>query len=111
MAIIENKNRRRHQRVEAYNDPMDTVEHIILLEKFRCERYFYDSVVSALEKMRPFLIRGEEYTWQELLGDEFWSDMPGLPIHLACLCLKHLAQRPDAPFSLHDNCIPYFRLK
>ena len=112
MAIIyENKNRRRHQRGEAYNDPMDTVEHVILLEKFRCERYFYDSVVSAFERMRPFLIRGEEYTWQELLGEEHWSDMVGLPSHLACLCLKHMADQPDAPFSLHDYGVAYFRIR
>jgi len=75
--------------------PMHTDDTMIVLGKFKVDSWLFESVQSHLDAILPHLLKGHDYTAQELLGEDFMADM-AMPRHLATLCLKHLATLPDA---------------
>jgi len=98
MAITFDNNSNRHsQRGDREDiDPMGADGMTILFEKYQVHSCDFDMVAAQFEKIRPFLLRDTYYTWQDLLGEEFWSDMPSMPTHLASICLQHIAAQPGS---------------
>lgn len=81
---------------------MHTDDTMIVLDKFKIDTWLFESVQSRLVAILPYLIQGHDYTVQELLGENFMSDM-AMPRHLPTLCLKHLATQPDAALIEQPN--------
>ena len=77
-------------------DSMGAENMTILFDKYQVHLCDLDMVASQLEKIRPFLLRDTYYTWQDLLGEEFGSVMPGMPTHLASIILQHIAAQPGS---------------
>lgn len=97
----------------ATNGPLHSEDFIILLGKFRVDTWLYESVQGRLDAILPHLLKGHDYTSQELLGEDFLADM-AMPRHLATLCLQHLAQQPGSPVSVMPltGCdTTYFEIK
>jgi|GEM_PF-6289619 len=80
-------------------DSMNPNDVMILLDKFKVDTWLFESVTSHFNEMLPYLLKDSEYTWQELLGEDFWADLT-VPRHLPSLCLKHLAQQPGSQLSV-----------
>ena len=76
------------------NGDHDT-ERTIVLHKFKVDAILLESVQNRLNEMLPYLLQDGVYTWQEILGEDFWLDM-AMPRHLPMLCLRHLAQQPGS---------------
>lgn len=83
--------------------PMDPQDFTLVLNKFKIDTWLVESVQAHFDEILPYLLQGSEYTWQELLGEDFFADVT-MPRHLAMLCLKHLATLPDA--ALIDRSYP-----
>lgn len=83
--------------------PMHSQDTVIVLDKFKVDTWLYESVQARLNEILPYLLKDRDYTWQELLGEDFLADM-AMPRNLATLCLKHLAALPDA--ALIDQSYP-----
>ena len=94
--IEQNSNRHSHRGDREDIDPMGAEGMTILFDKYRVEPFELHMVASQFEKIRPFLVPNTYYTWQDLLGEEFWSDMPSMPTHLASICLQHIAAQPGS---------------
>ncbi len=81
------------------NSPTSSLMHsqdfTIVLNKFKIDTWLLESVKSNLDAILPYLLQDRDYKWQELLGEDYMADTT-MPIHLATLCLKHLATLPDA---------------
>ena len=108
-----NSNSNRHSNNRRTECSMVTEDPMILLDKFLVDASILESVESQLKKMYPYLLPANDYTWQELLGEDFWADMPDLPIHLAGICLKHLAEQPSAQLTaspFKDGGVTYFQI-
>jgi hypothetical protein len=116
MAIIfdNNSNHRSRQRDHADNDSMDCLRKTIMFGKFRVDHMYPDLVALQLEKVRPFLLRDTYYTCQDLLGEEFGSDLPDFPSHLICVCLQHIAAQPETQLKVlpsRGGEPTYFRIR
>jgi len=94
-----NINRRRYGHDDTLDIAIGSEPQMVLLDKFKVESWCFESVVSQLESTLPILLRETDYTWQDLLGEDFWVDMCGLPSHLPSICLQHFAQQPDSPLT------------
>ena len=104
MSILTVNTRRTGQpRGVATTSPMHPQDFMILLGKFKVDSWLLESVQARLNEILPYLLKGRDYTWQELLGEDFLADMV-MPRNLATLCLKHLAALPDA--ALIDQSYP-----
>jgi hypothetical protein len=69
---------------------------VVILNKFNVDTLFLEMVRSQFEEMLPFLMIGRDYSWQELLGEDFMADLSGLPKSLASLSLLHISEQPEA---------------
>ena len=78
---------------------MQSQDFTIVLCKFKVEAWLLESVQAHFDEILPYLLQGSEYTWQELLGEDFFADV-AVPRHLPLLCLKHLAQQPDSQLTV-----------
>lgn len=96
MKIITTHSSNKNIRNKKSNIDRDSEDYIILLDKFKIDRYCFNLVKSRFEKMYPTLLENVEYTWQELLGESFWEAISGLPDHVASICLQHLASEPNS---------------
>ncbi len=76
---------------------------MVLLGKYLVEADVLIMVKRQVKRMRPFLMPANDYTWQDLLGDDFWSDRPDLPIQLAKICLQHLAHERHSLLTVSPN--------
>lgn len=86
---------------------------INMLDKYWVGEWFLEMVESRFKSMLPYLIPQGDYTWRDLLGEEFFSDL-NLPTHLASVCLRHLAAQPGSSLEVSSvgQCGPtYFRLR
>src|ERR1035437_6832124 len=79
--------------------PMHPNDTMIVLDKFTVDTWLYESVQDRLNEILPYLLKGRDYTWQELLGEGYLADM-AIPRHLPTLCLKHLAQQPGSQLTV-----------
>jgi len=79
--------------------PMHSQDFMVLLDKFKVDTWLFESVQAHFKDVLPYLLQGSEYTWQELLGEDFGADL-AVPRHLPLLCLKHLAQQPDSQLAV-----------
>ncbi len=76
--------------------PDDT---IIVLDKFKVDTWLFETVQAHFNDILPYLLQGQDYTAQELLGEEFLADM-AMPRDIPMLCLKHLAQQPGSQLTV-----------
>ena len=79
--------------------PMHSDDFMIVLDKFKVDAWLFESVQAHFNEILPYLLNDREYTWQELLGEDFGADL-AVPRHLHLLCLKHLAQQPDSQLTV-----------
>lgn len=84
-------------------DPME--KNIVMLDRFNIQVWFFDMVKHRFEEMLPYLIPDAYYTWQDLLGEEFLSDL-SMPNHLASICLQHLAKQADSALTVYGHAGP-----
>jgi hypothetical protein len=75
----------------------------IVLGKFSIETSILEFVESKFERTYPFLIAGIDYSWQDILGQNFWFPWDNFPIHLASICLEHIATKSDSKLSKSQN--------
>lgn len=81
-------------------DPMT-----VLLGKFQIATGIFEMVESKFEAVYPYLMPGVYYSWQDILGEDFWSDMLSVPVHFACISLQHMAEQPGAKLTAsHAYC-------
>ena len=91
----------------AESGPDHGTDQTIVFGKFQVDAFLLESVQARFNEVLPYLLAYCEYTWQEILGEDFWLDM-GVPKHFPLMCLKHLAQQPGShlivsPFSDGDT--------
>lgn len=101
MAIIikDSTGNRFYMQGDAHDNSMASEPQMVLLGKFKVDTWCFDSVVLHLKKTLPLLLPDIDYSVQDLLGEDFWPDVRGLPDHLPTLCLQHFAQQPDTPLT------------
>lgn len=88
-------------------------EMMIVLKKFKIERFFFDSVECQFWDIFHALLGGVAYSAQDLCGDEFWLKLSPYARRQATHCLKHLAELPDVPlfgFSCPDRGYTVFQI-
>lgn len=69
---------------------------MILLDKFKVEADYFDIVKANFNDIHPFLLEGVDYSAEDLVGAELWTDLTGFAQRHAHLCLKHMATLPGA---------------
>ena len=69
-------------------------EYAVVLDKFAVDTNLLYIVTANYNEILPCLLEGREYTAEELMGAEFWADMPSFAQRQAHLCLKHMARMP-----------------
>lgn len=89
-------------------DSMNLNDTMILLNKFKVDKLYFEIVESNFNEIYPFLLRGVEYTAEDLIGAELWTGLTRFGQRHAHLCLKHLTTLPgacltDMSFSAHDK--------
>lgn len=78
-------------------DPMNPEGTMILLGKFKVETEYFEIIESRFSDIAPFLLEDVDYTAQDLIGEDLWSELAGFGQRHAVLCLKHMATLPDVP--------------
>lgn len=68
---------------------------VVLLDKFAVDAMLFEAVQCSLNDIRPCLLEGVDYTAEDLIGAELWSDWAEIAQRQAYLCLKHLATLPE----------------
>lgn len=70
---------------------LSTIPHTVVLGKFTVDSQLLEAVQCSLNDIRPCLLEGVDYTAEDLIGAELWSDWADITKRQAHLCLKHLA--------------------
>lgn len=69
---------------------------MILLGKFKVETEYFEIIESRVSDISPFLLEEIDYTAQDLVGEDLWTELTGFGQRQAVLCLQHLASLPGA---------------
>ena len=75
------------------NDMCPT-EYIVVLDKYAVDSMLFELVEEKFNDILPCLLEGVEYTPEELIGYEWWTELTNLSQRQAHLCLKHMATMP-----------------
>jgi len=78
---------------------MCPMEYTIVLDKFAVDTMLFELVEEKFNDILPWLLEAVEYTPEELIGYEWWTELTTLSKRQAHLCLKHLATLPDTRLS------------
>jgi hypothetical protein len=81
--------------VDREND-MCPMEYTVVLEKYAVDSMLFELVEEKFNDILPRLLEGVEYTPEELIGYEWWTELTILSQRQAHLCLKHMATMPDS---------------
>ena len=68
-------------------------QQVVVLDKFKVDKELFDRVCAQLDAIRPNLIECENYTFGELLGEDFLANLSDTESRLAILCVEHLADQ------------------
>jgi len=86
------------------DDDDDDGDFITILDKFKVERWVYETIESSFDAMYSNLMADVEYGPEELVGgyvlDEYYDRLDGRM--KTFLCLKHMAMLPNARISVLD---------
>jgi hypothetical protein len=86
------------------HDDDDDGDFITILDKFKVERWVYETIESSFDAMYSNLMADVEYGPEELVGgyvlDEYYDRLDGRM--KTFLCLKHMAMLPNARISVLD---------
>lgn len=73
---------------------IDSSEYTLVQKKFLVDSNLLYLVTVSFSEILPCLLEDHDYTSEELIGAEFWANMPSIERRKAHLCLKHIATMP-----------------
>lgn len=68
----------------------------ILLGKFKVETEYFEIIENRFSDIAPLLLAEIDYTAQDLVGQDMWTELTGFGQRQAVLCLQHMATAPGA---------------
>ena len=73
---------------------MCPTEYTVVLDKYAVDSMLFELVEEKFNDILPCLLEGVDYTPEELIGYEWWTELTNLSQRQAHFCLKHMATMP-----------------